>query len=855
MSSKPQPSPDAKSDAKAKGDDKKDDAKKGGDAAAAAPAAPPKPKTKFQKMLAHATESWQAPLLVLGSIGIAAAIYYGKSAPPADDFEGALLQAEELIEDGEFKAARVVLFGVVAPNLEKAPPEIIPRFHAATADYIAVQLRGVEFPAKENDDRIIEAYEKARDAGWALTSEQVKRYTESLVRVGRMQDAITLVSSTGDSREAEELKRRVRRDALMAILRGDDGGVARSPEALLTAIDEFRSDPSLPAREEAWAVARAAEIRLSLGRMEDAGNRLLLDLRRLEGAVDAGEEVPADNFAELSGLLGESLRRQGRFFEAKREFEHAASIATHGTAIAGMIDVGLGRTHVALNEVDAAFTVFERAVAAEHQGRLRQESLLGRALTYSLRGQNLESLRDFQQLRELLWKSSHPDTVREVETVLIARADAALTAEEPALALSYADLASTIRPNGGSSAESLLRVATAARAEANRLLATVPAGQTIDPEDRAKINRLLRRAGDSFAAHAAAPEVRSAQDGTVASSLWAAADSYDIAGWRDAAVANFQAYIDVANPDDPRRAEGFWRIAGLSHAEGAYDDAVRGYQAAIAVSPTGPFAVRSVVPMARALASGGRGADALNLLQRVLDGDFGLQPSANEYYDALDVMAKLAFERNDFVKSAELLREALMRRPEDIRTGELRFRLGESLVEVARSARKQAETGDVSVARRLQLTRDSNDRLLEARRAFDQSIAAFEKLSQPLDGLATDMMRRAYLARANTAFDLEQFDEAIQLYEIVDRKYPEHALSMVALIQIVNACDRLGDSTRAEIAHRRAQLRLAQLPDEAFLVGGGILARDSWETWLRNRPPAGRVASNVKPGAVEGGVP
>jgi tetratricopeptide (TPR) repeat protein len=866
VSSKPQPASDSKSDAKAKDDAKKDDAKKGdaakGDAAkggeAAPVAAPAKPKTKFQKMLAHAANSWQAPLLVVGTIGIAAAIHYRQSAPPVDDFEGALAQAEELIADGEFKAARVVLFGVVAPNLETAPPELLPRFHATTGDYIAAQLRGVEFPAKENDDRIIEAYEKARDAGWALTSEQVKRYTESLVRVGRMQDAISLVASTGDSREADELKRRVRRDALLGILRGEDSSMSRSAEALLAAIDEFRADPSLPAAEEAWAIARATEIRLGLGRMEDAANRLLLDLRRLEGASDAGDAVSSDAFAELSGLLGEALRRQGRFAEAKREFEHASTLVTPGTAIAGMIDIGLGRTLVALNEVDAAHGVFERAVKAEHAGRLRQEALLGRGLTHSLRGETNESLRDFQQLRELVWKQSHPDTVREIETVLISRADSALANEQPALALSYADLASTIRPNGGSSAESLLRVATAAREEALRMLGTVPAGTSVDPEDRARINRLLRRAGDSFAAHAAAPEVRSAQDGTVASSLWAAADSYDLAGWRDAAVANFQAYIDVANPDDPRRAEGFWRIAGLSHAEGAFDDAVRGYQAAIAVSQTGPFAVRSVVPMARALASGGRGADALGLLQRVLDGDFGLQPSANEYFDALDVLARLSFERGDFVKSVETLREALLRRPDDPRSGELRFRLGEGLVEVARAARKQAATGDVSVARRMQLSRDASDRLVEARRAFDQSIAAFEKSAQPLDGLGTDMLRRAYLARANTAFDLEQFEEAISLYEIVDRKYPDHALSMVALIQIVNACDRIGDATRAEIAHRRAQLRLAQLPDEAFLVGGGILARESWETWLRNRPPAGRVASNVNsptPGTGQGGVP
>ncbi|MCX5649950.1 MAG: hypothetical protein NTU45_00955, partial [Planctomycetota bacterium] len=155
-----------------------------------------------------------------------------------------------------------------------------------------------------------------------------------------------------------------------------------------------RSDPALPAREEAWAVARAAEIRLSIGRMEDAGNRLLLDLRRLEGASDAGEEVPADAFAELSGLLGEALRRQGRFLEAKREFQHASTLVTQGTAIAGMIDVGLGRTLIALNDIDAAREVFERAVSAEHQGRLRQEALLGRALARALRNESTEALRE-----------------------------------------------------------------------------------------------------------------------------------------------------------------------------------------------------------------------------------------------------------------------------------------------------------------------------------------------------------------------------------------------------------------------------------------------------------------------------
>jgi tetratricopeptide (TPR) repeat protein len=842
---------DAKADAKAKGAAKPEDA-------ASPAAADAKPAGKLARMLADAGDTWQAPLLVLGTLGIAAAVWFGRANPPTDDFVGALEQVEELIEDGEFKAARIVLYGVIAPNLEKAPPELVPRFHAATADYIAVQLRGVEFPAKENDDRIIDAYEKARDAGWPLNEEQVKRYAESLVRVGRVQDAISVVMSAGNTRDAEGLRRRVRRDALLAVLRGDDGGIPRAPEALLAAIDEFRSDPSLPAREEAWAVARAAEIRLSVGRVQDASSRLLLDLRRLEGASEGGDEVPRDAFAELSGLLAEALRRQGRFAEARREFEHAASLATSGTATAGAIDIGLGRTLISLGEVDAAHEVFERAVKGEYPGRLRQEAALGRATTYALRGELVDSLRDFQQLRELFLKGSHPDTVREAEMELIARADALLAEQRPGDALLFADLATTIRPNGGSGADALSRVALAARGEAMRMMAEVPVGKTIDPEDRARVNRLLRRAGDSFAAHAAAPEVRGMQDGSAQASLWAAADSYDLAGWREAALANFSAFIDLSPPDDPQRAEAHWRIAGLNHAEGSFDEAVKGYQKAIAVSPTGPFAVRSVVPLARALASGGRPADALNVLQRITSGEFGLEPSANEYFEALEVMAGLAFDRGDFVRATELLREAILRRPEDPRSGELQFRLGESLVDVARAARRQAETGDVSVARRLQLTRDANDRLGEARRAFEQAISAFEAKGETIDGLSLDMLRRAYLARANTAFDLDQFEDAIQLYEIVDRKYSDHALSMVALIQIVNACDRLGDTTRAEIAHRRAQLRLAQLPDEAFLIGGGILARESWETWLRNRPPAARVASGARTdtqGNQPGGLP
>ena len=117
-------------------------------------------------------------------------------------------------------------------------------------------------------------------------------------------------------------------------------------------------------------------------------------------------------------------------------------------------------------------------------------------------------------------------------------------------------------------------------------------------------------------------------------------------------------------------------------------------------------------------------------------------------------------------------------------------------------------------------------------------------MGSDLDGLSRDMQRESYMRRADCAFDMGDFEDAIALYEAVDRKYPEHPSSMVALIQIVNACDSLADATRAETAHRRAQLRLTQLSDESFFGGAGIMSRESWELWLRNHPPSrSRVAS------------
>ncbi|MFM1822933.1 MAG: hypothetical protein RI967_1199 [Planctomycetota bacterium] len=787
-------------------------------------------------------DAWQIPALLAAVAGLAGAFVFLRAQEVQDDFEGAIAQAEKLVANGEFAQADAVLDTVLAPNLARAPEGFLARYQAVRADRAFAEL-GPSMSDRDQLAKTIAAYRLAMDSGWTLTPNQAGHYGRCLLEAGEEKDAFDAVRELGGATQGE-----IRRRALEGLLDGD-----LSAERRLAELEAYRADPTLPPADHAWAAARAARVRLAMGRAADAADRLLLDLGRIAALASiGGTEPPApEAYGELHGLLGEALRREGRLDDARTELERAEALVRVGTRVEGEVAIALGRTLLALEAYEDAESVLERAVLAEHEAPLDAEALFARGEVRARLGKTAASIADFRLLKARLHEDDAPAAMIDaVESALFAEARLLLVDDRPAEALAFAEIASELRRDTGASAESLLLVATAARAEADRLRGTVAGAPSIDPEDRAAINRLLRRAADAFASHATTPDARAGVSGDVLESRWLAADSYDLAGWSEPALANFRAFLDTVEPDDLRRAEAYRRMASLHHAEGAFDAASEGYERAIAIAPNGPEAVRSVVPLARALAAAGRTADALSVLGRVLDGEFGLKPSANEYLEALDAAARLSFDRGEFVRAAEHLRELEARAPGHERIGEFAFRLGESLAEIARAARAEAETADLAVARRAQFRQDADDRLAEARRAFDRAIVALEARGAALaevgglDGLARDMLRDAHLGRAHAAFDLGLLEDAIGLYEAVDRKYPEHAVSMIALIQIVNACDRLGDATRAETAHRRAQLRLAQLPDDAFLTGGGILARESWQTWLRNHPAGGaRVAA------------
>lgn len=791
---------------------------------------------------------WQIPTLLVATAVLTAGVLQVLRTPREHDFDGALAQVEEIVELGRFEEARTILFDRIAPNLEAADDLQKARFDAVVADWIATARTGAGFGAIENDRQIAERYGRAEAAGLPLSRDRLLRWATALVQLGQTDEALSKLERLGgDEASDDALRARIRR---MVMERAwAEAARAERPdwEGMLVAMGAYRADPRLSAEDEAWAAARQAEARLRLERFREAADRLLLDLRRLEAAA-ANRRTPAssDAFAELSGLLGRAYAALGEPDLARESLERTVDLSTGKSLARGDALAELGQLALEQGELDEAEQRFE-SVLADYQGTpVHAIALFGRAETAAVRGDHEEAREDFRALRVLI-NTGAAGRVRAADVVgsLLDRHDTLLVAGELAEALEYARLAADAQPGVATRPEVLLRMATTARSLVDRMRSGAEAD---DPETATRASRLLKSAGEWFLAHSKHPDAARESPEGWADSLWLAADSFERAGWNDDAIDAFRQFIEARPAADLRRAEAIFRVGSILHAEGDLADAAAHYARVIEEFPGSPVAGRATVPLARTLEATGRRLDAIARLKDVVDGTTGLRPEAEEYRLALIELGRLTVAAGELSRASVLLDEALRRYPQDPRSGELRFELGECRRGLAREAARRLADGALTPSQRQAIDEQRRRDLDAARTEFETVIELLERKPQEtLDPLERDALRLSHLYRADCLFDLGRYRESIDFYEIAERRYADHAISMVALIQIVNAWHELGDADRAATAERRAEIRLAQLPDAAFLSGEAILSREAWERWLRHRPPGPRMAGGPTP--------
>lgn len=830
---------------------------------------------------------WQVPTILVSIMLIGLGVYIGSNKEVELDFDGALDQAEQLTSAGEFDQAAATLNDTIRPMLDEASIAQQARYHTAIADwiYLSQDVNDVSLP--ENNQRIVDHYSRAANLTSRTAPTQLERWALTQLEQGDLEGVeqrlieIDILARTDPS--LRTVKRRLERMLAQKIVADD----RRPPDERMAWLDDYRARPGITAADEGWAIARQAELRLAEGAYDEAAARLLIEMRRLEQRLvdraDTAAEDAADdqriNFGELYTLLALAYYNLGEYEQAGYQLDAAMARLTPANAIRGLTLTLLGHLAVARDDLDLALERYDEAVRDYDGTAAHLEALLARAQVHSILGRHDRAEQDFVRVQALMNQSSRPDHPRtitraDVAAALIDRHDAALMHGDLGQALEYARLAESQYGRSEVPPDVLLRIAATSRQLAEDLVhatvrdrdADVPTPDLLDapllnPDDippaiRAEANTHYLRAAEYFVEHARRMAGLPGEDDAWAESLWLAGESYDAAGNYDLAISHFREYIAGRPTDDPRRAEGLYMLARAHQALFQYEEAIERYTALIDAHPTSPFATRSYVPLAQCYIATDRKGEAERELREVVMGNRSILPDAIDYREAHIALARLHYDNGQWVEAIEELDKALKRYPDDRRANENRYRLAYSYMKQAEVLRKQLEEPARPSEERAQLRALRREYLTNAEHLFGDVIRVYEQASPMsgasdalasagvaprLDRLQADLLRYAYLYRADCAFELGEFERAayeraIDLYDRAARKYVNHHSSMTALIQIVVCYHKLGDPDRAQTAHRRAMVRLEHLNDDAFEAPDALMDRRAWERWLTNMP-------------------
>ncbi len=791
---------------------------------------------------------WQIPAIVLSAALIFLGISIATQSDPKNDFFGALNQVEQLIEAGRLELAQSQLNDVIEPKLLLATQAEQARFHALVGDWIAARQAYQEIDVKANHRRIAQQYATSAELGGRMGPARLEQWALSLILIGdrqaaqrRLAELEGLAAIGGDA--GLDIQRR--RNHVLRRLVDDSLLQADLPyESLMHLLEEYSDDALLTPADSVWAVARQAELRLEGGFVQEAVDRLLVDMRRFEIQQPRAEEV---KFGELYTLLARGYYDLGEHADAEFNLHAAMGEFVGPEPQRGDTLVLLGQVDVAKGRWREAFERFDEVVRDFALTRSHLPGLLGRAEVHSVLGDHDLGLEDYQQIRDVLPEAGprRDVTAPRVARSLTDRHEATLVAGKMGIALEYITLAEQFFEPGRVPVGILLRTASTNRQRADDLLREAQGTQEVvlsrlgevDPETRHQAMLHYRSAGDYYVRHARGIAGAPEQDQTWADSLWLAADSYDLAGFRDLAATHFNEYIAGRSEADPRRPEAIFRLGQCYQAAADFETAVSYYEQVLTNHPRSPYAAGAHVPLARCFLELGRRYEAQQRLEQVLQGNVQLDPDAPEYRQALFELGVLLHDAGEYVGAIENLDKAYQRYPEDARSNEILFQLADSYRRHAANLQDQLQDPILAPSRRQKLATLYAQQLEEALQLYSVLCERDDPTEMlPADHVQRRFIRDAYLYRGDCAFDLDRFDQAVQLYNATAQRFPEHHASMTALIQIVNCYYKLDDLERARVAHNRALVRLRQLPDSVFEARDSLLDLDAWKRWLANIP-------------------
>ncbi|MGD9689426.1 MAG: tol-pal system YbgF family protein [Phycisphaerales bacterium] len=804
-----------------------------GSAPALAAPAGPRPRLKW-RVLAPALVLIAGGLLLVGGLIVAA-----KRAPVADPMTP-LADARRAIEASEFQQAVEIINTKMlhAISAGKLSPEdqgevMLTRARAIVG---AQAKLGISHP--ENHRAIINDFAYAQERGAHLGTQDISDLADSHLALGEVDEAIALAKSLPDSEGSRRIA--IFKRIVDANLKSED----LKFDQTLGLLSELLEGTGLDTDDRAWALARQTDLRLAAGFHEEAISRLLRALPRLEG-------LSPSRRGELLYLLGKAYFELEQFAAASSQLEAAETILPENDPLRGDALVLSGQILQASGHTERAR---DRFVSVKEQFANTPAiipALLGLAETAAAEHDDDGA---FASYRELFDRLKQEEGRRVGVTwpgagqSLLERFSDRDAAGETRAALRFAQMSEEAYRNGGGPSAVPPEVLDAL-ARTNRVIAETMLNDArnsesgrlpideVSPVTQAEAKRHLLDAGGYFHEHAQRILIKDV--GAYRESLWNAADSFDLGGDSQNALMTFRQYVQDTPPDDPRHAEASFRYAQVLEGQRNFGGAAEEYAKLLEArglsgSGVGPVADRSIVPLARCyfqddVADNDRTGE--QLLESAVSGAT-LEPESTIYRDALIELGEYLHRAGRYAPAIARLREASSRYPQHARINEINYKLADSCRLSAAQIDRELQDA-MPQTRRAELERLRLERLTTALSIYQGVIQGVNaKDRRRVTHLERLARRNSMFYLGDCAFELRDYDAAIERYDAARQMFIDDPASLVAMVQIVNCYVAQKKWTEALTANERARQQLAALPKEAWDAPDLPMDQRHWQRWL-----------------------
>lgn len=811
--------------------------------------APPKSATPSGPPLTKWREIWPLPLLGVGTALLAVGAYMAFSTAPDPVFSPALQDASRLIEAGEYDRAIAELNTRVHPYVGR--PELSKEAEGQFRILLARALYGgqqeLEIPQPVNDENIVKQFLAAEEIQGGLLPDDTERLARTYIAQQELDHAKSRIERMDDPAVAAALYRALI-DAGMETPRPDHAG-------MLETVDEFLAKPGLAGEARVWGLARRAEQQIELGYTSEAIDGLLREMPLL-----VGRDIPG--IGELFVLLGRGYLESGAPREAIAELRRADSDALlppddPARPLARLyLAQAIEQTAEDEAQLRDARDIFESLAQGVNSPAVRLASMFGLARIEAALGDDEAAMEAFTALIDAKAQRDAPvrpaaDAIAGRIIEIAERHEAAWTAGgapyEVLLMRQYAELAGSMFSIEASPPE-LLSVLSRANEATARTLLNLPADtvgtrfsldelRAFDPATLRQAKRHLIQSASYARLHADRFIID--DYGTYADSLWRSAMLSDAAGDRQQAIASLSLFAETVQ-NDARQAEARYRLGQLFQARGEYTTAADFYSGLIEDSrrsdtpASGQWADLSFVPLAQCYIADVDDAnddDAVRLLERSIDGTRG-GPDRPEFLQAVVELGHLAMRQGRYANAIERYEEAVARSEPDAELSVVRFKLADALRLLSNEIEDRLDQ-PLSDRERGILSSERAAHLRAAIESFSRVRDDLERTDpRSLSELQSTYLRNAYFYLGDCAFDLGQYDESIEYYNMARAKYARDPAVLVAMIQVINAYIELGDLASARTANERAKAYYQTLPDEVWDDPSLPMSRREWERWL-----------------------